>query len=55
MTHRTTPEVTGVSMHALAYHQLTGQAGAMQQLGLVFNMGGAAAANDASVLLADRR
>ena len=45
---------TGVSMHALAYRQLTGQAGEMQKdgasLGLVFNMGGSAVANYASVL-----
>jgi len=45
---------TGVSMHALAYRQLTGQAGDMQladpKLGLVFNMGGSGVANYASVL-----
>ena len=45
---------TGVSMHALAFRQLTGQAGEMQladpKLGLVFNMGGAAVANYASIL-----
>ena len=45
---------TGVSMHALAYRQLTHQAGEMQlssaNLGLVFNMGGSAVANYASVL-----
>jgi acetyl-CoA C-acetyltransferase len=45
---------TGVSMHALAYRQLTGQAGSMQKpgaaLGLVFNMGGSAVANYVSVL-----
>src|SRR5699024_1195810 len=45
---------TGVSMHAISYRQLTGQAGPMQldnaQLGLVFNMGGAAVANYATVL-----
>lgn len=45
---------TGVSMHALAYRQLTGQAGDMQKpgaaLGLVFNMGGSAVANYVSVL-----
>lgn len=45
---------TGVSMHALAFRQLTGQAGAMQQdgaeVGLVFNMGGSAVANYVSVL-----
>lgn len=49
---------TGVSMHALAYRQLTGQAGAMQksgaEWGLTFNMGGAAVANYATVLHADR-
>ncbi len=49
---------TGVSMHALAFRQLTGQAGEMQrngaEHGLVFNMGGAAVANFASVLRADR-
>ena len=45
---------TGVSMHAIAAMQLTGSAGAMQlpkaDLGLVFNMGGAAVANYVSVL-----
>lgn len=45
---------TGVSMHALAFRQLTGQAGAMQrpgaEWGLTFNMGGAAVANYATVL-----
>lgn len=45
---------TGVSMHVLAYRQLTQQAGEMQlpepKLGLVFNMGGAAVANYASIL-----
>lgn len=45
---------TGVSMHAISYRQLTGQAGEMQlpgaELGLIFNMGGAAVANYASVL-----
>ncbi len=49
---------TGVSMHAIAFRQLTGQAGDMQidspSLGLVFNMGGAAVANYASVLEAKR-
>ncbi len=49
---------TGVSMHALAYRQLTGQAGEMQRpdagVGLVFNMGGAAVASYASVLVAGR-
>lgn len=45
---------TGVSMHAIAAMQLTGQAGDMQlkkaELGGVFNMGGAAVANYVSVL-----
>ncbi len=45
---------TGVSMHALAYRQLTGRAGEMQkagaELGVVFNMGGSAVANYVSVL-----
>jgi acetyl-CoA C-acetyltransferase len=45
---------TGVSMHAIAAMQLTGQAGAMQlkraDLGGVFNMGGAAVANYVSIL-----
>jgi acetyl-CoA C-acetyltransferase len=45
---------TGVSMHAIAYRQLTGAAGEMQldgaALGLVFNMGGSAVANYVSVL-----
>jgi acetyl-CoA C-acetyltransferase len=45
---------TGVSMHVLASMQLTGTAGEMQvpgaELGLVFNMGGSAVANYASVL-----
>ncbi|MDY0073799.1 MAG: thiolase domain-containing protein [Thauera sp.] len=49
---------TGVSMHALAFRQLTGQAGAMQrknaEWGLTFNMGGTAVANYASLLQADR-
>ena len=49
---------TGVSMHAIAYRQLTGQAGAIQaagaEWGLTFNMGGAAVANYATVLQADR-
>jgi len=49
---------TGVSMHALAFRQLTGRAGAMQKpdaaLGLVFNMGGMAVANYASILQAVR-
>lgn len=47
---------TGVSMHALAFRQLTGQAGEMQRTGaewgLTFNMGGAAVANYATVLQA---
>jgi acetyl-CoA C-acetyltransferase len=45
---------TGVSMHAIAAMQLTGQAGAMQlpraDIGAVFNMGGAAVANYVSIL-----
>jgi acetyl-CoA C-acetyltransferase len=45
---------TGVSMHVLASMQLTGTAGGIQvkepTLGAVFNMGGAAVANYASVL-----
>ena len=45
---------TGVSMHAIAAMQLTGQAGDMQlkkaELGGVFNMGGAAVANYVSIL-----
>ncbi|WP_348765673.1 acetyl-CoA acetyltransferase [uncultured Salinisphaera sp.] len=45
---------TGVSMHAIAYRQLTGRAGELQlpnaKLGLIFNMGGAAVANYVSVL-----
>ncbi len=45
---------TGVSMHALAAMQLTGEAGPMQlpraDLGAVFNMGGAAVANYVSIL-----
>jgi acetyl-CoA C-acetyltransferase len=45
---------TGVSMHALAFRQLTNQAGDMQvpgaDLGLLFNMGGSAVANYVSVL-----
>ena len=45
---------TGVSMHALAAMQLSGAAGEMQlpraDLGGVFNMGGAAVANYASIL-----
>lgn len=45
---------TGVSMHAISFRQLTGQAGDAQRenahLGLVFNMGGSAVANYASVL-----
>ncbi|MAS41745.1 MAG: acetyl-CoA acetyltransferase [Rhodobacteraceae bacterium] len=49
---------TGVSMHALGFRQLTGRAGDMQrkgaETGLLFNMGGAAVANYATVLAADR-
>ena len=49
---------TGVSMHAIAAMQLTGQAGAMQlpraDIAGVFNMGGAAVANYVSVLEAVR-
>ena len=49
---------TGVSMHAISYRQLTNQAGDMQKpgasLGLVFNMGGSAVANYASVLEAHK-
>jgi acetyl-CoA C-acetyltransferase len=49
---------TGVSMHAMGFRQLTGQAGDIQrngaEVGLVFNMGGAAVANYATVLVADR-
>jgi len=49
---------TGVSMHAISFRQLTGRAADMQlhgaSLGLVFNMGGAAVANYASVLEAKR-
>jgi acetyl-CoA C-acetyltransferase len=45
---------TGVSMHAMAAMQLTGQAGAMQlpkaDLAGVFNMGGAGVANYVSIL-----
>ncbi|HXZ00401.1 MAG TPA: acetyl-CoA acetyltransferase [Stellaceae bacterium] len=45
---------TGVSMHVLASMQLTGTAGGIQvkdpTLGAIFNMGGAAVANYASVL-----
>jgi acetyl-CoA C-acetyltransferase len=45
---------TGVSMHAMAAMQLTGQAGAMQlakaELAGVFNMGGAGVANYVSIL-----
>ncbi len=45
---------TGVSMHALAAMQLAGEAGELQlpaaELAAVFNMGGAAVANYASVL-----
>lgn len=49
---------TGVSMHAMSFRQLTGQAGDMQvegaNMGLVFNMGGAAVASYASILEAKR-
>ncbi|MGX0977392.1 acetyl-CoA C-acetyltransferase [Roseovarius sp. MBR-51] len=49
---------TGVSMHAISYRQLTGQAGDMQLpdagVGLVFNMGGSAVANYVSVLEAQK-
>lgn len=49
---------TGVSMHAITYRQLTGQAGQMQldnaNLGLIFNMGGTAVANYTSILEAVR-
>ena len=49
---------TGVSMHALGFRQLTGRAGSIQregaQWGLAFNMGGAAVANYATILKADR-
>ncbi len=45
---------TGVSMHAIGYRQLTGQAGDIQlanpKLGLIFNMGGSGVANYASVI-----
>lgn len=45
---------TGVSMHVMAFRQLTGKAGEMQArnpgTGLIFNMGGAAVANYASIL-----
>ncbi|SEN67194.1 acetyl-CoA C-acetyltransferase [Gemmobacter aquatilis] len=45
---------TGVSMHALAFRQLTGTAGDIQtpdpRLGVVVNMGGAAVANYATVM-----
>jgi acetyl-CoA C-acetyltransferase len=45
---------TGVSMHAIAAMQLTGTAGDMQlpnaELAGVFNMGGVAVANYASIL-----
>lgn len=47
---------TGVSMHALAYRQVTGQAGDMQakgaERGIIVNMGGAGVANYASVIAA---
>jgi acetyl-CoA C-acetyltransferase len=49
---------TGVSMIAMISRQLTGRAGGMQRHGaewaLAFNMGGAAVANYATVLRADR-
>ena len=49
---------TGVSMHALAFRQLTNQAGDLQvpgaEMGLLFNMGGSAVANYVSVLEARR-
>ncbi|WP_417264453.1 thiolase domain-containing protein [Celeribacter sp.] len=49
---------TGVSMHALGFRQLTGRAGDIQRAGaewgLAFNMGGAAVANYATILQADR-
>jgi acetyl-CoA C-acetyltransferase len=49
---------TGVSMHALGFRQLTGRAGGVQRAGaewgLAFNMGGAAVANYATILQADR-
>ncbi|MEC7765032.1 MAG: acetyl-CoA acetyltransferase [Pseudomonadota bacterium] len=49
---------TGVSMHALSFRQLTGQAGEMQkdgaEIGLVLNMGGSAVANYATVLETQR-
>ncbi|WP_028714512.1 thiolase domain-containing protein [Paracoccus sp. J55] len=45
---------TGVSMHVMAFRQLTGNAGEIQapnpRAGLVFNMGGVAVANYASIL-----
>lgn len=49
---------TGVSMHAMAFRQLTGQAIGIAvpeaEFGLLFNMGGMAVANYASVLQARR-
>jgi acetyl-CoA C-acetyltransferase len=49
---------TGVSMHALAFHQLTGDpiglAASHPEFGLLFNMGGMAVANYATVLQARR-
>ncbi|WP_026758983.1 thiolase domain-containing protein [Sediminimonas qiaohouensis] len=49
---------TGVSMHAMSYRQLTGQAGGTQKadasMGLVFNMGGSAVANYVSILETQR-
>ncbi|MFT0546350.1 thiolase domain-containing protein [Allopusillimonas ginsengisoli] len=50
---------TGVSMHAISFRQLTGQAADMQlagapELSLVFNMGGTGVANYATILEAKR-
>lgn len=49
---------TGISMHAISFRQLTNQAGDIQlpgaNIGLVFNMGGSAVANYATVLEAKR-
>ncbi len=46
--------VTGVSMHALAAMQLCGEASGIQvrnpEVAMVFNMGGSAVANYASIL-----
>jgi len=45
---------TGVSMHALAAAQVTGEAGSLQkdgaELGMIFNMGGSGVANYCSIL-----